>query len=224
MENYNNYLTEEELYHYGVKGMKWGVRRYQNEDGSISKADKKKAKQEYKSDNKIAYELGKKATIYGHAAAKSLKRTAKLEQKLVKQYEKDPSGSKRRTQSLKKKSDASAKTSQELTEKYKKLQNLAEKHCDSLMKKYGKEAVSGIKYKDKKTVRNNPDKKFRTMNEKTNKMSDWVIAGAMTLTSAAVSNAMGAKYSLLYVPSTASGKGKTLESELYRNNRKAQKR
>lgn len=32
-----------ELYHYGIKGMKWGVRRYQNKDGSLTSAGKKRA-------------------------------------------------------------------------------------------------------------------------------------------------------------------------------------
>ena len=31
-----------ELYHYGVKGMTWGVRRYQNKDGSLTTAGKKR--------------------------------------------------------------------------------------------------------------------------------------------------------------------------------------
>lgn len=33
---------ENELYHYGVMGMKWGVRRYQNEDGSLTAAGRRR--------------------------------------------------------------------------------------------------------------------------------------------------------------------------------------
>lgn len=33
---------EYELCHHGVKGMRWGVRRYQNKDGSLTEAGKKK--------------------------------------------------------------------------------------------------------------------------------------------------------------------------------------
>jgi len=39
------------LYHHGVKGMKWGVRRYENYDGSLTEAGKKrKAKYERKAE------------------------------------------------------------------------------------------------------------------------------------------------------------------------------
>ena len=35
------------LEHYGIPGMKWGVRRYQNEDGSLTEAGKKHLQKEF---------------------------------------------------------------------------------------------------------------------------------------------------------------------------------
>ena len=37
-----------ELYHYGIRGMRWGIRRYQNKDGSLTPAGEKRLN-EYKS-------------------------------------------------------------------------------------------------------------------------------------------------------------------------------
>ena len=55
------YLLEDCLQHHGIKGMRWGIRRYRNGDGSLTSAGKKRYKKRQPSEESVtAKKLRKK--------------------------------------------------------------------------------------------------------------------------------------------------------------------
>lgn len=188
---------DNELYHYGVKGMRWGVTRARQKTGSSGNLTKSQMKREFKDDKKKAFENGREGTALGRAMVYGSKKLIKLEKKIDKAYEKDPNGAKKSTQKKVHEWEKNAKTLMQIGEQYNKVHENSKKHVNELISKYGKDIVNPIKYKK---FKNDRVGEYELMNERVASGKEWIKSIVVTLS----------PLPIVMRPASANSRGKSL--------------
>lgn len=213
-----------ELYHFGIKGQKWGVRRFQNPDGSLTAAGKerygslstKEAKKAIKKDikrtMKESFETGKNATIYRYASDYAEQRASKYEKKLHNALENDPDMIKASTDKKILKSQAANLSKEAIQERYDAFLKESNKQMDQLIKEYGESNVNKIKYKtitDKKTGETK-----QVINERVISAQDIIKSTALTMVGIAAAFA-GSPLLFYATPTGARNRANQIERVTY---------
>ena len=57
-------VQDDELYHHGIKGQRWGVRRFQNEDGTLTAAGKRRIRKEVRKETRKEVRRQQRKKLY----------------------------------------------------------------------------------------------------------------------------------------------------------------
>ena len=87
-------MENNSLSHYGVRGMRWGVRRYQNSDGTYTSIGKKRKRQETAHEDYINAHSKKSVKSMSNAELKARNNRLQMEQQYANLTRKTSSGKK----------------------------------------------------------------------------------------------------------------------------------
>lgn len=165
------YIKNGELYHYGVIGMKWGVRRYQNKDGSLTPAGKRKQQRLQARNDRVE----KHVTAYtDKTLAGRVKNRSKIESKYDKKIAKSiETNNKNKTKELQSIKKYKLKDFDEGTTYIKKALKIREENYTGL----GKLKIKAISNPE---IKNSPEYKRAKKYYKTQCQSDYMWGSAVT--------------------------------------------
>lgn len=210
----------EDLSHYGIIGMHWGVRRFQNPDGTYTQAglDRYFSDREARADHDLAFDIGKKATITGKALVKAATKSNAAAEKLERAK---ASGDPKKIARLQKKADMAQKVTDTIRKNYDDLVNAGEEHVEKLMEKYGKENVKGLNYVEVKNKQNGVPEKIVV--ERTVSGADIASSVAKTAITNVVLRLAGVPAAVIYTPASANQQGNAMYRKTKKDIKKEQK-
>ena len=152
------YVKSNELYHHGIKGQRWGIRRYQNPDGTLTEAGKKRQERyaRYARGGQIAQERKQiRLKTYEHLTKTDPEYTKAYNEamRIARKYglDMDDGGGGDRTRWTEEQLERAGKRYWDYSEDYaarqEVLEDSARRHADSeILKKYGDVGVSDMQY------------------------------------------------------------------------------